>query len=192
MNTRPSIPKRASVCDARVSVHIGSRDWPLAAGPSYISTAWCCLRWDGRLLAKTSVITGYKGRVCPFPFLSLFLISPLRVNLSPLHTGPCRLYIASSTMSKRRVPKNKLPRRRQDPTERSPRAVKSQKSILPASSNHSKKIEVRQPLGGNEAKAISALRSLLRKKKKVVVISGAGISVSAGSESFFLLRSQRV
>jgi len=185
-NIRLSIPKRVSVCDVRVSVHIRSRDWPLAVGPSYISTAWCCLRWEGRLLAKTSAITGYKERVCPLPFFSISLVSPLRINLSPLHTGQYRLYIASSTMSKRRTPKNGLSCRRQDPTEKSPRVVKSQKSIRPPSSNVFQKIEMRQPLGGDEAKAISALRTLLRKKKKVVVISGAGISVNAGSESFLL------
>lgn len=95
-------------------------------------------------------------------------------------------------MSKRRTPKHRLSCRRQDPREKSPRVVKSQKSIRPASSNVFQKIEMRQPLGGDEVKAISALRSLLRKKKRVVVISGAGISVNAGSESFLLPSSQRV
>ncbi len=92
-------------------------------------------------------------------------------------------------MSKRRTPKNRLLCRRQDPTEKSPRVVKSHKSIRPVSSNVFQKIEMRQPLGGDELKAISALRSLLQKKNKVVVISGAGISVNAGSKSFSLLRS---
>lgn len=91
-------------------------------------------------------------------------------------------------MSNRRTPKNKLPHRRQDHTEKSPRVLKSQKSIRPAPSNVFQKIKIRQPLSGDEAKAISALRSLLWKNKKVVVISGAGMSVNAGSESLFLLR----
>lgn len=93
-------------------------------------------------------------------------------------------------MSKRRIAKNKLLIRRQDSSEKSLRAIKLQKHIRPAPSTVL--IEVGQQLDGDETKAISALRSLLRKKKKVVVVSGAGISVNAGSESFLLLRPQRV
>lgn len=93
-------------------------------------------------------------------------------------------------MSKCRIAKNKLLIERQDSTEKSLPTIKLQKHIRPAPSTVL--VEVGQQLGGDETKAISALRSLLRKKKKVVVVSDAGISVNAGSEFFLLLRPQRV
>ena len=51
----------------------------------------------------------------------------------------------------------------------------------------SQTIEVRQPLRGDEVVAVSASKSFLQKKQKVVAISGAGMSVNAGSESLLLL-----
>ena len=53
-------------------------------------------------------------------------------------------------------------------------------------------IKFRQPLSDDKLKTVSALKSLLQKKQKVVVISGAGISVNAGSESLLVVRSPRV
>ncbi len=76
--------------------------------------------------------------------------------------------------------------RRQGPSEKSPPVMKTKKTIRPEPANVFQKIEIKQPLGGDEAKAISALRSLLQKKRKVVVISGAGMSVNAGSEPLSL------
>ena len=46
-----------------------------------------------------------------------------------------------------------------------------------------KSIETRHPLSGDGAKAVSALKLLLQKKKHIIVMSGAGISVNAGSKS---------
>ena len=43
-------------------------------------------------------------------------------------------------------------------------------------------IKMSQPWFGDEMKAVSALRLLLQERKKVVVISGAGLSVNAGSK----------
>lgn len=43
------------------------------------------------------------------------------------------------------------------------------------------RIQIGQPLSGEEAEAIFAMKSLLQEEKKVVVISGAVISVKAGS-----------
>ncbi len=86
-------------------------------------------------------------------------------------------------MLKRRTAKNKLASERRALLEKPSRVVKSKKSIWPAPSKIFQRIKIRQPLSGDEAKAVSALRSLLQKKKRVVVISGAGISVNAGSES---------
>ena len=53
----------------------------------------------------------------------------------------------------------------------------------------SQTIEVRQPLRGDEVVAVSASKSFLQKKQKVVAISGAGMSVNTGSEflPFFLV-----
>ncbi len=42
-------------------------------------------------------------------------------------------------------------------------------------------------MSGDETVAVSALKSLLQEKQKVVAISGAGMSVNAGSEFLLLL-----
>ncbi len=96
------------------------------------------------------MIIGYKRKVCP-------LHSPLRVNLNPLYTGPCQPRSEISTMSRRRTAKDKLSSGRQDPPKKSPRVVKSKKSIRPAPSNVFQSIEITQPLSGNGATAISCL-----------------------------------
>lgn len=120
----PSRFKGAFVYNARKFGHIASRDWSLTAGPFYISTAWRCLRWDGRVLTNTSVIIEYKRKVCP-------LHSPLRVNLNPLYIELCQSRSEISIMSKRRIVKDKLSSGRQDSSKKSPRVVKSKKFIRP-------------------------------------------------------------
>ena len=92
-------------------------------------------------------------------------------------------------MPKYSIAKKNLPNQRQDLEEKFPRDAKSKKSIRPAPSNVSQTIEVEPPLSRHEAVAVSALRSLLQKKQKVVAISGAGMSVNTGSEflPFFLV-----
>lgn len=70
--------------------------------------------------------------------------------------------------------------------------MKSKKSIWPMPSKAVQRIQIRQPLSSDEAEAGFSLRSLLQKNKKIVGISGAGISVNAGSEFPSVLRSPRV
>ncbi len=146
----PSRFKGASVYNAWKSDHIASRDWSLTVDPFYISTVWRCLRWDGRVLANTSVIIGYKRKVCPLQF-------PLRVNLNPLYIGSCQPRSEISTMSRRRTAKDKLSSERQDSSKKSSRVVKSKKFIRPAPSNVFQSIEITQPLSDNEATTISCL-----------------------------------
>ena len=66
--------------------------------------------------------------------------------------------------------------------------MKSKSFNRSASLNVSQSIEITKSLKSNEAKTISVLRSLLQRTKKVVIISGAEISVNADSESLLLLR----
>jgi hypothetical protein len=47
-------------------------------------------------------------------------------------------------------------------------------------------VEVQQPLRGHKSQAFSALAEYLQQRKKIVMISGAGISVNASSKSSLL------
>ena len=87
---------------------------------------------------------------------------------------------------------SKMASQRRALLEKPSRVVKSKKPIWPAPPKIFHRIESRQPLSGDEAQTVAPLRTLMQKKNKVVVISGAGIFVNAGSESLLVLLASRV
>lgn len=175
--------------DTRESGPVISRDWPLAADSFYSSTASMLPSETPRCWLTLVSFLGIKGGSAPL-LLSLSFLSPQRVN--PTSSTPDTASFVSSSMSKCRTIKKKLPSQQRTTPEKPPRVVKSKKSIWPVPSKVFQRIHIRQPLSGDEAEAIFALRSLLQKKKRVVVISGAGISVNAGSKSPLVFRSPQV
>jgi len=70
-------------------------------------------------------------------------------------------------MPKHRIVKKNLPNQRQGPPEKFSRDAKSKQSVRRVSSNLLQTIEVRQPLSGDEAVAISALNHFCRRSKKL-------------------------
>ena len=68
------------------------------------------------------------------------------------------------------------------------RVGKSRRSVRPEHKTASLTIQLTQPVSCDGSQATSVLRSIVQKKKRkeksnVVVVSSAGISVNAGSES---------
>ena len=79
-------------------------------------------------------------------------------------------------MSKGRIIRKKLPPRR-PPAAVSQQITKSKKRI-----SHPPPVDVYRPFSSDELAQLAAPRSKMQATKRLVVISGAGISVNAGSE----------
>lgn len=86
------------------------------------------------------------------------------------------------SLPKHTMPRKRLPCRGPDSRRRDSRTGSMKKRARVRLRQLPQTIEIRRPVDGRESQALSAFGRCLQQGKKIVVVSGAGISVNAGSK----------